>query len=145
MRGPFTELAEIACAADDARAEMVMPDAVRHHARGEWIIRTGDRFGKLQSAAAYLKRRRLSFRQNGQKAPRRLFAGILRIAADGYTQIRRLGGIANGVEKRIFGRQAVLERLNFSQQAIHVRAPVAIEKPDDLEFQARILVHFAVI
>ena len=52
MRGPFAELAEVARRAHDAVAEMMLPDAVHHHARGERIVRVGDRFGQFQPAAS---------------------------------------------------------------------------------------------
>ena len=43
---------EIARRADDAAGEMILPDAVDHHARGERIVRVGENVGQLGPATA---------------------------------------------------------------------------------------------
>ena len=52
MRGTLAQLAEIAGRAHDSLAEMMLPDAIHHDARGQRIARIGDRLGQVQPAAA---------------------------------------------------------------------------------------------
>ncbi len=47
MRGTLAHAAEIVGRADDAASEMIMPDAIHHHARGQRIFGIGDPAGKL--------------------------------------------------------------------------------------------------
>ena len=52
MRRRLAEQAEVARRADEAEAEMVLPDAVDHDARGQRIVLVGDRVRQFQPAAA---------------------------------------------------------------------------------------------
>ena len=52
IRRTIAHLAEVAGRAHDARAEVMLPDPIHHHARGQRILRDGDRFGQFQPAAA---------------------------------------------------------------------------------------------
>src|SRR5436190_21204409 len=52
MGWSFATGAEIAGGADEAEAEVILPDAVDHDARGEGVVFAGDGFGKFQTAAA---------------------------------------------------------------------------------------------
>ena len=66
---PFAEFAEVARRADDAFAEMVLPDAVDHDAGRQRVVRPRQPFGQLQAAAArrdrLLVRRRPGFPGSG--------------------------------------------------------------------------------
>ena len=53
MAGRAALLAEVARSADEAAAEMVLPDAIHHDAGGEWIARVDDGLRELQSATAF--------------------------------------------------------------------------------------------
>ena len=60
MGGRHSSLAEIAGRAHDALAEMMLPDAVHHDARGERVVGRGDPIGKAAPAIArFGVRRRL--------------------------------------------------------------------------------------
>src|SRR5215467_301421 len=59
MAGSIPELSKVAWRADDTGAEMVLPDAVHHHARRQWIFRAGDRLRQFQTPAALPERSRL--------------------------------------------------------------------------------------
>src|SRR5580700_8431344 len=51
MRGTGAHAAEIAGRGDDAVSEMIVPDAIHHHARGQWIRRIGEPGGQGTAAA----------------------------------------------------------------------------------------------
>ncbi len=74
VRRPLAELAEVAGRADQAPAEVVLPDAVHHHARSERVILAGDRAGQLKPAAALREGRRVLNGEDGQEAMRGLLA-----------------------------------------------------------------------
>src|SRR5205085_11337077 len=52
VRRRLAELAEVARGADEALAEVVLPDAVDHHARRQRVVGAGDGLRQLQPAAA---------------------------------------------------------------------------------------------
>ena len=58
MGGLFTEPAEVAAGRDKALAEVVLPDAVDHHAGAERILRVGQPPGQLGAAPSRLRRGR---------------------------------------------------------------------------------------
>ena len=51
MRGPLAQQAEIAGRADDAAAEMVLPDAVDDHAGRQRVVAAGDGPGQFEPSA----------------------------------------------------------------------------------------------
>src|SRR5579863_7558263 len=104
MRGPFAHLAEVAGRADDARAEMLLPDAVDHHARSERVFRAGNGFRQLEPPTAFLERRRLSRGQDREKPAWGLITQIVRAAANVDANVMRLVGILDGVKERILRR-----------------------------------------
>ena len=52
VAGPFAQDAEVAGGGDQPPAEVVLPDPVDHHARGQRVVGTRDRAGQLEPAAA---------------------------------------------------------------------------------------------
>ena len=52
MRRPLAELAEVARRADEAAAEVVLPDAIDDDAGRQRVVRAGDGLGQLEPAAA---------------------------------------------------------------------------------------------
>ncbi len=52
MRGLVTRLSEVANAAHDPLAEMVLPDAVDHDPRGQWVIGLSQPSGERQAPAS---------------------------------------------------------------------------------------------
>ena len=52
MRRPFAAFAEIVGRADQPLAEVVLPDAVHHHAGRQRVLGPGQPVGQLQPAAA---------------------------------------------------------------------------------------------
>src|SRR5688572_19844808 len=54
MRGWNAELPEVVWRAYEAFAEVILPDAVDHHARGERIVGAGDPARELEPSAAGL-------------------------------------------------------------------------------------------
>ena len=53
VRGALAVEAKVVRRADDAAAEMVVPDAVNQHAGGQRILGAGDPLGQLQTAFAF--------------------------------------------------------------------------------------------
>ena len=109
MAGPVAHLAEVAGRAHDARAEMIEPDAIHHHARGQRIGRAGDRFGEFSPPAPSLEGPRFAIAQDGKEAPRRLFAQALLVAPDANTFVLRFLDVLDDVRERILPRQHRLE------------------------------------
>src|SRR5258708_30023069 len=106
---PVAHTAEVAGSSDNARSEMMLPDPVNHHTCSQRILRIGDRFRKLQTAAALRKRLWLAFAQNRQETMRDGLAEILRRATDVDALDLRLGGILDNMRERIRRRQAALQ------------------------------------
>ena len=63
-------------------AEMMLPDPIHHHARGQRILGAGHPVGDLQASAARCDRRLLLTCDHLEKTARHLFAEILVIAAN---------------------------------------------------------------
>ena len=53
MRGPLTRGAEVIRGAHQTLAKKMLPHAVDHHPRGEWMLRTGQPPGELEPAALF--------------------------------------------------------------------------------------------
>ena len=52
VRGLIAETAQVVDGADETPAEDMMPESVRHHAGGQWVVRGGDLLGELEASAA---------------------------------------------------------------------------------------------
>ena len=107
VRWPVAGLAEIVDRPHQSLAEMMLPDAVHHDARGQRIIRTEQRLGQFQASAAIRIRRRLVRGQHVQKSAGSLSAWIEVIAAQVDAQVVRLVFGGNHPERlhreRLFG------------------------------------------
>src|SRR5262245_57242597 len=97
MRRSFAHRAEVTRRADQALAEMMLPDAVDDHAGRERVVFVRDRIGQFEPSAALRKRRGVIWAQYGEKPSRGVFADILRAAANMHLHVLR---------------RAVLERVN---------------------------------
>src|SRR6185295_13001212 len=66
VSGCGTHEAEVAGGADEADAEVLLPDAVDDDARGQWVIRAGEPLGEAETATGGLRagrgKNRLMFR-----------------------------------------------------------------------------------
>src|SRR5436309_3439174 len=82
MRGPLAEQSKVARRADQAAAEVMLPDAVHEHPSRQWVAETNDRLSKLKPAASLSKRLCFAWRQDRQKPSRHFLAEFLHIAAD---------------------------------------------------------------
>ena len=80
MAGAFSAQAEIARRLHQAGAEVMLPDAIHHHACGERVVRTGDGAGEFEPSAAALKRRALRAGDDFEKLPRHLLSETRRAA-----------------------------------------------------------------
>src|SRR6266853_3367521 len=90
MRRAVTRLAEIVDGSDKSLAEMMLPDAIHHHARGQRIIRAEQGFGQLETSAAVSVRLRLVNGKHMQKTTGNFVAEIEMIATQVDAQIVRL-------------------------------------------------------
>src|SRR5262245_42593806 len=81
MTWPIASKAEVAQAAYQSRAKMLMPDAVHHNPCCQRIRGTRNLVGQIQSTASSLKRRRGSIGEHGKKMTWNRFPEIVRIAA----------------------------------------------------------------
>ena len=57
MGGRVALLAEVAGRADNALAEVLLPDAIDDDAGGEWILGIDDGFGQVEAPLPCVKRR----------------------------------------------------------------------------------------
>src|SRR5437667_8061479 len=108
MAGTVGHQAEIAGSAHNAGAEMMLPDAVDHHAGRERVAWIRDRLRQFQAAAAFVEWNRGAVAQDTQKAPRNGIAEIVRISAKRLLQVRRVVDIRDNVQERIALRQVLL-------------------------------------
>ncbi len=115
MRGRPAHGAEVVGGFDESFAEMVLPDAVDHDARGQRVLRAGDMGGKLAATAAGFLRRNEGAAEHGDKPSRDFLAEIERLAALLDPAVPR-SAIGHGVGHRDF-RNAVLERVAFGPDA----------------------------
>src|ERR1041385_3646284 len=97
MCWPLAHLAEVAGSAHNAIAEMLLPDAVDHHARGKRVFGAGDGFGQFQPAASFLEGRWLAGGKDRQKPARRLVTQIIGTAANMDADVVRLIGVPDGM------------------------------------------------
>ena len=82
MRRRLALFAEVVRRRNDSFAEMVQPDAIHHHARGERIFRIGDPFGELHGGRCLSCRRELGAAEDGEETARNNFAGFGGITFD---------------------------------------------------------------
>src|ERR1700730_15679747 len=74
MRRLLSLFAEVARRADDALAEMILPNAVPHDAGRQWMVRPGDPLSQFQPAAALGDGRLLLAGQDDGEAARHYIA-----------------------------------------------------------------------
>ena len=81
MRGAGAHAAEIVRRVDDAAAEVILPDAIHHHARGERIVGIGDPLGQFGARSSAVAGSSASLRgsrtPSGRMPTRSPLAGIL--------------------------------------------------------------------
>src|SRR5258707_7658464 len=82
MRRPLAAFSEVIGTADQALAEVMLPDPIDHDARRQWVIGTCQPVGELSPSAAFEDRQRTLARQDLRHAARNDFPEILGIAAD---------------------------------------------------------------
>src|SRR5260370_42620558 len=58
MRRPFAADAEIAGRADQAAAEVMLPETIDKDASGQWVVRAGDPAGQCRAPAGAVRPRR---------------------------------------------------------------------------------------
>src|SRR5439155_17941304 len=109
--------AEVVRRTDQAVAEVMLPDAVHHDARGERVAGVGDFLSDLEPAAAGSDWGLILSRDRLQKAPRRRIAQALMIAANVDAHIVWVLVAGNGGEDR-WRNVAQAGRLRFHWQAI---------------------------
>ena len=90
MRRRRRLVAEVVGRADEAVAEMVLPDAIDHDAGGQRIGRARDGVGELEPAAAVAEARAILAGQDFEEAARHDLARRLGLAADEDRRVRRL-------------------------------------------------------
>ena len=93
----FALFAEIVRRRHEAAAEMVLPDAIHHHASGEWIVRRQDPVGQVRPTAALGIRRQRGTAEHSEEAARHDFTAARRIAFLLHGHVGRLGGLADRV------------------------------------------------
>ena len=81
MRRPFAALAEIVGGADQALAEVVLPDPIDHDAGRQRMVGARQPVGQLPPAAPLGDPRRVLARQDAREAARHGLAGLLVVAA----------------------------------------------------------------
>src|SRR4051794_38530555 len=101
MAGWLSECAEVARNADQGPAEIQSPNPVDDHARGQWVVRAGDRLSQFLPAAPLSERLRLSLGEYLQEATADDGSLIADIAADENMQVGRRA-LANDVHS-VFG------------------------------------------
>ena len=116
VTGAISNAAEIARSAHDAGAEMMLPDAIGHDARGEGIGGADDSLRQVQSATACSERLRLTRAEDGEKMARNFFAQVVLVTGDADTLIMRFGGVPDDMSERI-GRR--LRTLQLGQLGAH--------------------------
>src|SRR5687767_15059392 len=97
MRRRLAARAEVARRAHEAVAEVILPDAIDHDARGEGVVLAGDRFRELEASAAACEWLAVGARDDRGELPRDFLA--------------RAGGIAANENFRLHGRLAIDDRL----------------------------------
>ena len=119
MRRPFAAEAEIARRGDDALAEMVLPEAIDHHAGRERMLRAGDPPGQFD-AAFWLDFGGCQHAWEGRVHWRKL---LLRVAALEDECLRRVGVLdgPGGGRRRRQLRLPVVKPI--AQEGAHVRDP----------------------
>ena len=122
VRGPLAERAEVARGAHEAGAEVMLPEAVHHHARGERVLRVRDGAGQFEPPAAALERLDLAAGQHGQERPWRDVARRVLVAAQQHRDVGGLRAFLERVRERILRRRVLLEPFLLGLQLRHARA-----------------------
>src|SRR5262245_27501998 len=90
MGRQLASLAEIVDRPDDSLPEMMLPDAVHHHARGQRVFPVYHPIGELQPAAALAHCSLLLPGNDLEKAPGSHFTKIRVVAANMHPHIMRV-------------------------------------------------------
>ena len=151
MRRARAVLPEVIRCVHQADAEVMLPDPVHHHARGQRIFRAGNPIGQLQAALLLWRVGRECERaEDRQRARRDRLALLHRIAA--MKPVRRAGlGEVSGIDhRRLHERVAPLACLiEFSQPSFSLRGLVRREIVEAINGTRRLrcsaLERFAVI
>jgi hypothetical protein len=88
MARRFGAQTEIARRFHQAGAEVMLPDAIYHHACRERVVSTGDGTGQFEPAAALTERLALRTREHSEELPRHFVAKSRRAAAIEHAWIR---------------------------------------------------------
>ena len=131
MRGTFAQPTEVARGLDDAASEVVLPNAIDHHARRERILFARDGFGELETAAALVETRRVAVAKNAEPAAGGNGAEILLVAANANLDILRFVGVTIGVDEGILLGDSVFQLFHLGLEAIEMRPPNRVEEALD--------------
>ena len=137
MAGRLGAQAEVAGRRDQARAEVVEPEAVHQHAGGERVVRAGDGAGQFEPSAAVREGLALRAGEDLQELARDGVALVLRVAAQ--EDARVLLRLAVGDDEGVRGRDGRADEV-----AVHF----ALEPPEFLrvlEGEEQFSVHDAVV
>src|SRR6185503_8507459 len=102
--------------ADDAFAEMMLPDPVDRHARGERVALAGNRVGQFDAAAAEREGFAAWAGQTRQEASRGDRPLVLCLAANEDTRTLRVGAVRECVGPRRRAGVAQVERVDSVEQ-----------------------------
>ena len=118
MARPISHQAEIDCGAHNAGAEVMLPDAIHHHAGSQRILRICYRFRQFQPSASVAESNRLALAQNAEKVPRYRIAEVVGISAQSLLQIRGIVHIRDDVQEGISLRQRLLSGFQLGAHAV---------------------------
>ena len=118
MGGPVAHTTEIRGRADDAFAEMMLPDAVDDDAGGERVI--DDRVRQLGAAGALFIGFRLALAKGLEEAARGKFAGSFGIAAKSDLYVGGLVGVLHGMKERVHGWEFRFGRSDLGAEFLHI-------------------------
>ena len=129
MRGRGRADAEIARSGYQRAVEMVHPDAVDHHARGQRIILAGDGLGQLQAAAALFKGLPLSIGKHPKEPPRHLLAPPVGVAPLEDHRLHRLLTIHQDHGPHRRARMGNLDGVQLADEDFQRPTIRAVEQP----------------
>ena len=109
----------------------MLPDPVDHHACRQRVIRTRDRMGQLEPAAAVLERRSIA-PQDGQKPPRDLGPGVSALPRIKTGMSVGRACVGQGVDHGVLGRGVFLQRSSSALQGFHLGLGFGRQHPLDL-------------
>src|SRR3954471_13568158 len=132
MRRPRPIVPEIAGRLHDPTAEMMLPDAIGDDPRRERIGGVGDAFGEFQTAAAFREGLGIAGAQDRGQMARGNFTAIVDVAANGYTDVARVGVVLDGLQKWILGWERLFQVGGLLAKRLEPVFPFAAQETVDL-------------